>query len=73
MPSSTKLRLQIEHFLENLVKPHSFERDRVVVTRGRFLRIESPLQNQSAVIHVMAERMTPSEISGAEIRSHDFR
>ena len=67
------LSLEDETGIANVIlKPDIFERDRILVTRSRFLRIEGPLQNQDGVIHVMAERLMPLEISAAEIRSHDF-
>jgi error-prone DNA polymerase len=56
-----------------ILMPDVFERDRLVVTRSRFLRIEGPVQNQDGVIHVKAQRMAPLEITSAEVRSRDFR
>jgi error-prone DNA polymerase len=55
-----------------IITPDIFERDRVIVTRSRFLRIDGPLQNQEGVIHVKANRIAPLEITSAEIRSRDF-
>jgi error-prone DNA polymerase len=55
-----------------IITPDIFERDRVIVTRSRFLCIDGPLQNQDGVIHVKANRMAPLEITSAEIRSRDF-
>ena len=55
-----------------IISPDIFERDRIIVTRGRFLCIEGTLQNQEGVIHVKASRITPIHITGAEIRSRDF-
>jgi error-prone DNA polymerase len=55
-----------------IITPDIFERDRVIVTRSRFLRIDGPLQNQDGVIHVKASRIVPLEITSAEIRSRDF-
>lgn len=66
------LSLEDETGIANVVTPGLFERNPVVVTRSRFLRVERPLQNQSGVIHVKAERFIPLEISNAEIHSHDF-
>ena len=67
------LSLEDETGIANVViAPDIFERDRVVVTRCRFLRIEGPLQNQDEVIHVKAQRIEPLDISGVEISSHDF-
>jgi error-prone DNA polymerase len=50
-----------------------FERDRIIVTRTRFLLIEGLLQNQDGVIHVKAQRLAPLDITSAEIGSHDFQ
>ena len=67
------LSLEDETGIANVViAPDIFERDRVVVTRCRFLRIEGPLQNQDGVIHVKAQRIELLDIAGVEIRSHDF-
>ena len=41
-----------------IVTPDLYERDRLVVTRSRFLLVEGPLQNQDNVIHVKATRLT---------------
>ena len=56
-----------------ILTPDVFERDRVVVTRNRFLRIEGPVQNQEGVIHVKAQRIVPLEVTRVEVRSRDFR
>lgn len=58
-----------------IVHPELYERERVVVTRGKFLRVEGKLQNQDGVVHVKAEhvevlRMDRSE--GMAGQSHDF-
>ncbi|MGA8727985.1 MAG: error-prone DNA polymerase [Terracidiphilus sp.] len=67
------LSLEDETGIANvIITPDIFERDRVVVTRSRFLRIEGPLQNQDGVIHVKAQRIAPLDITSAEIHSHDF-
>ena len=67
------LSLEDETGIANvIITPDTFERDRIIVTRSRFLRIEGPLQNQDGVIHVKAYRITPLEITSADIRSHDF-
>ena len=55
-----------------IITPDVFERDRIVVTRSRFLRIEGPLQNQDGVVHVKAQRIAPLEVPTLEIRSHNF-
>lgn len=67
------LSLEDETGIANVIlTPDVFERDRIVVTRSRFLRVEGPLQKQGGVIHVKAEQIEALEISGAVIRSHDF-
>jgi error-prone DNA polymerase len=55
-----------------ILTPDVFERDRLVVTRSRFLRIEGPVQNQEGVIHVKAQRMAPLEVTSADVKSRDF-
>jgi error-prone DNA polymerase len=67
------LSLEDETGITNvIITPDIFERERIVVTRGRFLRIEGRLQKQDGVIHVKASRIMPIDITRAEIRSHDF-
>src|ERR1700728_2643590 len=55
-----------------IVTPDLYERDRIVVTRSRFLLVEGPLQNQDNVIHVKATRLTALSDRALEVRSHDF-
>jgi error-prone DNA polymerase len=55
-----------------IVTPDLYERDRMVVTRSRFLLVEGPLQNQDNVIHVKATRLTALSDRALEVRSHDF-
>jgi error-prone DNA polymerase len=55
-----------------IVTPDLYDRDRLVVTRSRFLLVEGPLQNQDNVIHVKATRLTPLSDRALEVRSHDF-
>jgi len=55
-----------------IISPDLFERDRVVITRTRFLDIEGILQIQRGVIHVKAHRIRPIDITSADVRSHDF-
>jgi error-prone DNA polymerase len=67
------LSLEDETGIANvIITPDLFERDRVVVTRNRFLEIGGTLQLQSCVIHVKASQIRPIDITRAEIRSHDF-
>ena len=67
------LSLEDETGIANIIlTPDVFERDRAIVTRNRFLRIEGPLQNQDGVVHVKAHALVPLDLTSAEIRSHDF-
>jgi error-prone DNA polymerase len=67
------LSLEDETGIANvIIAPDLFERERVLITRHRFLSIRGPLQNQDGVIHVKAQRILPIEITSAEIRSHNF-
>ena len=67
------LSLEDETGIANIIlTPDVFERDRVVVTRSRFLLIAGPLQNQDGVIHVKASRIELLGITAAPVRSHDF-
>jgi error-prone DNA polymerase len=67
------LSLEDETGIANVIlTPDVFERNRIVVTRNRFLTIEGALQNQDGVIHVKAQRIAPLDITNADIRSHDF-
>jgi error-prone DNA polymerase len=67
------LSLEDETGIANIIlTPDVFEQNRLVVTRSRFLSIEGKLQNQDGVVHVKAQRITPIEITSADIRSHDF-
>jgi len=67
------LSLEDETGIANIIlTPDVFERDRVLVTRNRFLRIEGLLQQQDGVIHVKAQGIAPLDISSVAIRSHDF-
>jgi error-prone DNA polymerase len=67
------LSLEDETGIANVIlTPDVFERDRMVVTRSHYLRIDGTLQNQDGVIHVKAQRIAPLDITSANIRSHDF-
>ncbi len=67
------LSLEDETGISNIiVHPELFQRERVTVTRSRFLRIEGPLQNENGVVHVVAKLVEPLDITSAEVRSHDF-
>jgi error-prone DNA polymerase len=55
-----------------IVTPDLYERDRLVVTRSKFILAEGSLQNQDGVIHVKASRLLPLSDQTLEVRSHDF-
>jgi error-prone DNA polymerase len=55
-----------------IVTPNLYERERVLVTRSKFLMAEGPLQNQDGVVHVKATRLMALSDQALELRSHDF-
>ena len=55
-----------------IVTPDLYDRDRLTVTRSKFLLVEGPLQNQDGVIHVKAVRLKALSDSNLDFRSHDF-
>ena len=55
-----------------IVTPDLYERERLVVTRSKFLIVEGPVQNQDGVIHVKATRLMAFSDGALALRSHDF-
>lgn len=55
-----------------IVTPDLYDRDRLVVTRSKFLLVEGPLQNHDNVIHVKVTRLTVLSDRALEVQSHDF-
>ena len=55
-----------------IVTPDCYERNRVTVTRSKFLLVEGLLQNQDNVIHVKATRLLALSDGALELTSHDF-
>lgn len=55
-----------------IVTPDLYDRDRLVVTRSKFLLVEGPLQNQDKVIHVKAKRLIELSDHALAVQSHDF-
>ncbi|MGA9243350.1 MAG: error-prone DNA polymerase [Silvibacterium sp.] len=55
-----------------IVTPDLYERERLVVTRSKFILAEGLLQNQDGVMHVKASRLHPLTDQTLEVRSHDF-
>ena len=55
-----------------IIHPQLYERERILVTRARFLKVYGKLQNQDGVIHVKAEQLELLQATAIEVRSHDF-
>ena len=55
-----------------IVTPGLYEKNRLVVTRSKFILAEGSLQNQDGVIHVKASRLLPLSDQALEVSSHDF-
>jgi error-prone DNA polymerase len=55
-----------------IVTPALYERERLLVSRSKFMIVEGPLQNQDGVIHVKATRLAVLSHGALELRSHDF-
>jgi error-prone DNA polymerase len=55
-----------------IVTPDLYERERLVVTRSKFLAVDGLLQNQDGVIHVKAMRLGELSDKALPLRSHDF-
>jgi error-prone DNA polymerase len=55
-----------------IIRPDLYERKRAVVTYGKFLLVEGPLQNQDNVISVKASAVQSLQVSAAAAPSHDF-
>ncbi|MGD0939828.1 MAG: error-prone DNA polymerase [Terracidiphilus sp.] len=67
------LSLEDETGIANvIITPDLFERNRLVVTRHRFLLIDGQLQNNDGVVHVKAQHIAPLELTEAATASHDF-
>jgi error-prone DNA polymerase len=67
------LSMEDETGISNVViHPDLYERDRVLVTRGKFLKVYGKLQNQDGVVHVKADALELLHAAAIEVRSHDF-
>jgi DNA-directed DNA polymerase III PolC len=55
-----------------IVHPDLLQKNRILLSSGRFLLVEGILQNQDNVISVKAERVLPLNVTQAETSSHDF-
>jgi len=54
-----------------IVTPDLYDRNRLVVSRSKFLLVEGRLQNQDDVIHVKAQRIAALEAINVKVESHD--
>jgi error-prone DNA polymerase len=55
-----------------IITPDLYERERVVVTRSKFVLVEGRLQNQDEVVHIKATHIQPLAFNDLEVHSHDF-
>jgi error-prone DNA polymerase len=55
-----------------IVHPRVYERNKVAVTKGKFLMIEGVLQNQDGVVSVKASSLRMLHMSNVDMRSRDF-
>lgn len=55
-----------------IVTPDLYDRDRLVVTRSKFLLVEGTLQNQDGVASVKASAVRVLGLSEINVQSHDF-
>ncbi|HEX4156585.1 MAG TPA: error-prone DNA polymerase [Acidobacteriaceae bacterium] len=55
-----------------IITPDLYDRDRLLVTRSKFLLVEGPLQNQDGVVHVKATCLISLPDSSLAMHSHDF-
>jgi error-prone DNA polymerase len=55
-----------------IVTPDVYERNRLVVTRSKFLMVEGQLQNKDGVVHVKAAKLVTLSVNVPKINSHDF-
>jgi error-prone DNA polymerase len=67
------LSIEDESGISNtIIQPDIYERNRAVVTYGKFLLVEGVLQNQDNVISVKAATVESLQVSAAAAPSHDF-
>jgi error-prone DNA polymerase len=55
-----------------IVVPDIYDRNRLLVTRSKFLLVEGNLQNRDNVIHVRATQLRELSNYALELQSHDF-
>lgn len=55
-----------------IIAPDLFERERLIITRSKFILVEGRLQNQDGVIHIKAARLISLSNNELQVTSHDF-
>jgi len=55
-----------------IITPALYDRDRLLVTRSKFLLVKGVLQNRDNVVHVKATRLMALSGSALALSSHDF-
>jgi error-prone DNA polymerase len=55
-----------------IIHPDLFEKERALVSYGKFLQIEGPLQNENGLVSIRASEVLPLTITTVDVRSHDF-
>jgi error-prone DNA polymerase len=55
-----------------IVTPDLYEREKLVVTRSKFLAVDGLLQNRDGVVHVKAMRLRELSDRAITMKSHDF-
>jgi error-prone DNA polymerase len=55
-----------------IITPDLYDRNRLTVTRSKFLEVEGLLQNQDGVVHVKATRLMEFFHGSLNVQSHDF-
>jgi error-prone DNA polymerase len=58
--------------LNVIIGPELYERERILISRGKFLLVEGKLQNQDTVVHVRADHVFHLDAANLEVHSHDF-
>ena len=55
-----------------IINPYLYERNRVAVTRGKFLSVKGMLQNLDGVVNLRASAVHVLTLSNVDVRSHDL-
>jgi error-prone DNA polymerase len=55
-----------------IITPDFYEQNRVNILYERFVQVSGTVQNQDGIVHLKAQAIAPLQVSGAEVRSHDF-